>query len=66
MTGILKIHVLEEVSTRVLPVLDWVLRSVYLASFHENILTLLVPDGLRVSLSVSGPLCLEDCREVIV
>jgi len=57
---------LEEVSTRVLPVLDWVLRSVYLAFFHENILTLLVPDGLRVSLSVSGPLCLEDCREVIV
>ena len=59
-------HVLEEVSVPVLATLDWVLRSVYLVFFHVDILTLLVPDGLRASLSVSGPFRLQDCREVIV
>ena len=42
-------HVLKEVSVPAFPALDGALQSVYLGFFHEDILTPVVPDGLRAS-----------------
>lgn len=58
--------VLELVSVRVLPAVDGAALSVSPALFLEDISTLVVLDGLRVSWIVSGPLHWQYSRAEVV